>query len=69
MRRDLHFRVTEREYRALVEYAARTDESLATVLRRMIRHLTRTDQKSGTPPVPEPLAAPSGLARNTSTRR
>jgi hypothetical protein len=37
MRRDLHFRVSERDYRLLLQLAAEADETMAATLRRVIR--------------------------------
>ena len=58
-KRQLHFRVSEREYHFLVQCAAAGDETLAAVLRRLIRAEIRAAQnraqQSGTVPVPNLL--------------
>jgi hypothetical protein len=58
-KRQLHFRVSEREYRFLVQCAEAGDETLAAVLRRLIRTGMIAAQsrarQSGTAPVPHPL--------------
>lgn len=58
-RRQLHFRLTEREYRFLAEAALAADEPMATILRRLVREAIAIQARSlrgdGTNAVPNLL--------------
>ncbi len=62
-RRDLHFRVTERQYEFLVGQAEAADETLATHMRRLVHEEMQTKSAlNGTASVPKGL-------RNNSPKR
>ncbi len=62
-RRDLHFRVTERQYEFLLGQARAADETLATHLRRLVHEeMQTTSGSNGTGSVPKGL-------RNSSPKR
>lgn len=43
-RRDLHFRVSDREYQAIRQLADQAGESIATIMRRVIRQIVRSER-------------------------
>lgn len=60
--RQVHFRATEKEHRFLRSQAQASEESVAVVLRRLIRRAMRAvDEENKTEPVPRPLRPDSSL--------
>jgi hypothetical protein len=58
--RQIHFRISEKEYAFLSSKAAATDEPIARVVRALIRAAMRqaSPQRDGTAAVPQPLRSP-----------
>lgn len=55
-RRDMHFRLTERQYAFLRTQATAADETIATFLRRLVREaMASSEGQNGTGSVPKGL--------------